>query len=66
MDGAESAPTKVGLERPVSAPDVARSSDQVRNRDVPTNIIDLWFVALISVSGITNGNRKVSYRTQGW
>ncbi len=66
MDGVESAPTKVGLERPVSAPDVARSSNQMRHHELPANIIDLWFVAPISVSGITNGNRKVSYRTQGW
>ena len=66
MDGAESAPTKVGLERPVSAPDVARSSDELENGELPADIIDLWFVAPISVSGITNGNRKVSYRTQGW
>ncbi len=65
MDGAESAPTKVGLERPVSAPDVARSSDEVENRELPANIIVIWFVEPISVSGITDGNPRVPYRTQG-
>ena len=56
----------IGLERAVSASNAARSPAKMTNRDVPANIIDLWFVALISVSGITNGHRKVSYRTLGW
>ena len=60
------APAKVGLEGDVSASNVVRSSDKMRHHEVLTNIIVIWFVAPISVSDITDGYRKVSYRTQGW
>ncbi len=60
------APAKIGLEGAVSASNVVRSSDQMRHHEVLTNIIVIWLVAPISVSDITDGYRKVSYRTQGW
>lgn len=61
------AATKVGLEHAVSASNAARSSHQMRNREVPADIIVIvvWFVAPISVSDITDGNRNVLYRTLG-
>ncbi len=63
----EPAPTKVGLERAVSASNAASSSHQMRNREVPAGIIVIvaWFVAPISASDSTGGNRNVLYRTQG-
>jgi len=62
------AATKAGLEHAVSASNAAKSLHPMRNREVPADIIVIavWFVAPIGVSDITDSNRNVPYRTQGY